>query len=162
MKLSQNFSLSEMLKSGTAIRLGIDNYPSQDEIENLAALAQDVLQPIRDHFGSIRVNSGYRCLELNRALGSKDTSQHRLGQAADIEKNGVSNLELAKWIRDNLEFDQLILEFWYDEYDNKNNPDADINAGWVHVSYKDPALGEENRNQVLTINKEGTFRGLGY
>ena len=159
MKLSQNFSLSEMLKSGTAIRLGIDNYPSNDEIDKLEALAVNVLQPIRDEFGSMRINSGYRCLELNRALGSKDTSQHRKGEAADLEKNGVSNFELAQWIEDNLDFDQLILEFWYDEYDNKNNPDGDINAGWVHVSYKDDGT---NRNQVLTINKEGTFRGLGY
>ena len=159
MKLSQNFSLSEMLKSGTAIRLGIDNYPSNDEIDKLEALAVNVLQPIRDEFGSMRINSGYRCLELNRALGSKDSSQHRKGEAADLEKNGVSNFELAQWIEDNLDFDQLILEFWYDEYDNKNNPDGDINAGWVHVSYKDDGT---NRNQVLTINKEGTFRGLGY
>ena len=93
MKLSANFSLSVMLKSSTAVRLGIDNYPSDHEVENLVALAQDVLQPIRDHFGSMKINSGYRCLELNRALRSKDTSQHRMGEAADIEKIVVSNFE---------------------------------------------------------------------
>jgi len=159
MKLSQNFTLSEMTKSGTATRLGIDNTPDDKVIDKLEALAHHVLQPVRDAFGSMRINSGYRCLELNRTLHSKDTSQHLKGEAADIEKTGVSNYDLAVWIMDNLDFDQLILEFWYAEDDEEHNPSGDINAGWVHVSYKDDGT---NRNEVLTINKLGTSYGLGY
>jgi len=162
MKLSQNFSLGEMTKSQTAERHGIDNQPGEDELQAMMALAQDVLQPIRNHFGAISVNSGYRCLELNRLLKSKDTSQHRLGQAADIEKAGVSNYEFALWISENIVFDQCILEFWYSEDDEEKNPDGDPNMGWIHVSYKDPQAGHTNRMEILTINKYGIFPGLGY
>jgi len=144
MKLSTNFTLSELTKSQTAIRLGIDNTsPNDTVIRNLKTLSEHVLQPVRDHFGRVDVNSGYRCLELNRALHSKDTSQHVTGNAADIEISGVTNLTLAQWIRDNLTFDQVILEYWY--------PDEGGNSGWVHVSYSD-----RNRKQALVINKNGT------
>jgi hypothetical protein len=160
MRLSANFTLGEMLKSQTAARHGIDNTPYEDEVDNMIALAENVLQPVRDHFGrSVNVNSGFRCLELNRKLGSSDRSQHTKGEAADIEIYGVSNYELAEWIKDNLVFDQLILEFWYDPDDEEKNPDGDPNMGWVHVSY---TQHDENRQQVLTINKHGTFSGLGY
>lgn len=150
MKLSNNFTLQEMLKSQTASRHGIVNTPNNIHIENMRALAENVLQPVRDHFGMTNINSGFRCLELNRRLGSKDTSQHTSGEAADIECFGTSNMALAQWIRDNLEFDQLILEFWY--------PDEGDDSGWIHVSYK---ADGENRNQVLTINRNGVFQGLG-
>lgn len=159
MKLSKNFTLGEMIKSQTAERHGIDNTPYQNEVDNMIALCENVLQPIRDELGRVNVNSGFRCLELNRKLGSKDTSQHVKGEAADIEIWGISNYELAEWIQDNLKFDQLILEFWYDEEDEDNNPNGDPNMGWVHVSY---SADGDNRNQVLTINKEGVFAGLGY
>lgn len=159
MRLSKNFTLAEMLKSQTAERKGIDNTPGEQDIQHLLALAQEVLQPVRDHFGQVTVNSGFRCTELNRALGSKDSSQHRVGQAADIEVAGISNMELAEWIRDNLEFDQLILEFWYPSTGPNSVPNAGLNSGWVHVSYKDDG---ENRKQVLTINRNGVFQGLGY
>jgi len=159
MELSRNFTLAEMLKSSTAIRLNIDNEPGEGEIDAMIALAENVMQPVRDEFGSMRVNSGFRCLQLNRILNSRDTSQHVNGEAVDFEKIGVSNYELACWIRDNLDFDQLILEFWYEEDDNERNPLGDLNMGWVHVSYKDDGT---NRNKVLTINKNGTFYGLGY
>ena len=159
MKLSNNFSLAEMLKSETALRLDIDNVPNDEEIDNMIALCENVLQPVRDELGRVNVNSGFRCLELNRALKSKDTSQHTKGEAADIEIYGLSNYDLAEWIQDNLEFDQLILEFWYDEDDEEKNPTGDPNMGWVHVSYK---ANGDNRNQVLTINKYGVFPGLGY
>lgn len=149
MKLSNNFSLAEMIKSQTALRKGINNTPEQDEIDKLRALCENVLQPVRDHFGKpVTVNSGFRCLQLNRAIGSKDTSQHRKGEAADIEIAGVPNKELAEWIRDNLEFDQLILEFYSDD---------DPAAGWVHVSY----IEQGRRKQCLTIGKSGTSVGLG-
>lgn len=160
MKLSTNFTLGEFTKSQTASRHGIDNTPYEEEVDAMIALCENVLQPIRDHFGkSVNINSGFRCLELNRRLGSSDRSQHVKGEAADIEIYGLSNYDLAEWIQDNLEFDQLILEFWYSEEDEEKNPTGDPNMGWVHVSYS--RFGD-NRNQVLTINKHGTFPGLGY
>ena len=148
MRLSPNFTLAELTKSQTALRKGIDNTPTQDEIEKLQLLVDNVLQRVRDHFGRpVTINSGFRCLKLNRAIGSKDNSQHRKGEAADIEVPGVSNLELAEWIRDNLTFDQLILEFYSED---------DPAAGWVHVSYV-----PQPRNATLTIAKDGTRVGLG-
>ena len=107
-------------------------------IINLRALCKNVLQPIRDNFGiPFSPNSGFRSLELNEKLGSSSTSQHCKGQAADIEVPGVPNYTLAKWIEDNCDFDQLILEFY-----TSGIPDS----GWVHVSY----VGEGNRKSVLT------------
>jgi len=150
-KLSDNFWLSELVKSSTADRLGIDNWPTEDwQIENLEITAQNILQPVRDHYGiPIVPNSGFRCLELNRALKSKDSSQHTKGQAVDIEIPGVSNYELATWIKGNLDFDQLILEFY-----QRGVP----TSGWVHCSYVGKS---ENRNQVLSIIKgEGAVLGL--
>jgi zinc D-Ala-D-Ala carboxypeptidase len=145
-RLSPHFTLAEMEKSGTADRLGIDNRVMDDLVlANLVILCGKVLEPIRDQFGPIRPSSGYRCLELNRALKSSDKSQHVKGQAVDFEVAGVDNAQLARWIRDNLEFDQLILEFY------TGVPDS----GWVHVSY-----AKKNRNQVLTINKDGVFPGI--
>lgn len=147
-RLSKNFTLEELTKSQTALIWGIDNTPSEEEIERLQLLVDNVLQPVRDHFGRpVTINSGFRCLELNRALKSKDTSQHRRGEAGDIEVPGISNIELARWIADNLEFDQLILEFYSED---------DPSAGWVHVSYV-----KSNRKSLLTITKNGTRTGLG-
>ena len=146
--LSDNFSLNELIRSATAARKGILNQPNAAEIRRLTMVARNVLQPVRDKFGPTTVNSGFRCLELNRAIGSKDTSQHVLGEAVDFEVPGVSNFAVAKWIRDNLEFDQLILEF----YEEELGPDS----GWVHCSFKESG----NRNSVLTINRKGTFQGL--
>ena len=137
-QLSTNFSLKELLRSDTAIRLGIKNEPDQEQLINLTHLAIFILQPVRDQFGSTTVNSGLRVLELNRAIGSSDNSQHRKGEAADIECKAVSNLELAKWIRDNLDFDQVILE----AYDG-----VDPTSGWVHVSYR---ADRKNRKKCLT------------
>lgn len=149
-KLSENFWLSEFVKSGTADRRGIDNWPESDEIiDNLKRLCDEILQPLRYAFETpIYVSSGYRCLELNRAIGSKDTSQHTKGQAVDFEIAGIPNKEVAEFIRDNFQFDQLILEFWYEE---------DANSGWIHCSYVSPA---KNRGQCLTINKHGVFNGF--
>jgi len=137
MKLSANFQLSELVKSQTAERKGIPNNPSPAHIDNLKSLCVNVLQPIRSHFDSpVMISSGYRSAELCIAIGSKPTSQHSEGKAADIEVVNVDNKELAEWIRNNLEFDQLILEFYRD-----GEPDS----GWVHVSWN----GDENRNQSL-------------
>lgn len=148
MKLSRNFTLSEMVKSQSAIRRGIDNTPNDKVIEKLKNTAIHILQPVRDHFNTAFVpTSGYRCLELNRAIGSKDTSQHIKGEAVDFEVPGVSNYDLAKWIEANLAFDQLILEYY-----DSGHP----NSGWVHCSFKTHG----NRGQAITINHNGVKVGL--
>ena len=149
MKLGKYFSLEEMIKSQTAIRRGIDNIPSDDELESLFELVKNVLDPIREHFGlPVTVNSGYRGKKLNKAIKGSKNSQHCKGQAADIEIIGISNYDLACWIRDNMEFDQLILEFH-----NRKVPDS----GWVHVSWVSP---KKNRKQTLTIDNNGTKLGF--
>ena len=109
MKLSNNFSLKEMVASQTAERKGINNNQSEDQMNNLKLLCEKVLQPVRDHFGKVvSVSSGYRSEELCEAIGSSKTSQHAKGQAADFEIFGVSNQELVIWINENLDFDQMI------------------------------------------------------
>lgn len=149
MKLGNYFWLSEMTRSQTALRRGIDNTPNNEEIENLRDLVYYVLDPIRDQFRlPVTVNSGFRCQELNKALGSKPTSQHTQGKAADIEIVTINNLDLAKWIRDNMDFDQLILEF---------HTVGDPRSGWVHVSWNEK---DKNRRQVLTIDRDGVVIGL--
>ena len=142
MKLTANFSLSELTKSQTAERKGIDNTPSPTHQENLKSLCEMVLQPIRDHFGRVvSVSSGYRSPELCAAIGSKSTSQHAKGEAADFEIFGVSNKELADYINEHLDYDQLILEYW---------KESDPNSGWVHCSY----TNGNNRKQYLRAYKE--------
>jgi zinc D-Ala-D-Ala carboxypeptidase len=142
MSLSPNFTLSEMTKSDTALRLGMDNIPDQAEIANMQALAVNVLQKVRDHFGKgVKVNSGFRHPDVNAKVGGSKTSDHCKGMAADIEIPGVANADLARWIVDNCEFRQVILEFY-----TPGVPDS----GWVHVSYN-PA---DNKKQVLTATKK--------
>jgi len=142
MKLTENFSLNELTKSQTAERKGIDNTPSTEHQENLKRLCETILQPIRDHFGQVvSVSSGYRSPELCTAIGSKITSQHARGEAADFEIFGVSNKELADWINENRTYDQLILEYW-----NESDP----NSGWVHCSF----TLNGNRKQYLRAYKE--------
>lgn len=127
MQLSNNFSLKELTVSDTATRLGLDNTPNETVIVNLKALAENILQPVREHYGkSIKVNSGYRAPEVNAAVGGSKTSDHCKGQAADIEINGIANGDLAKYIVENYKFTQVILEFY-----TQGIPDS----GWVHVSY---------------------------
>ena len=126
MKLSNNFSLAELVKSQTAERKGIHNKPETDAVENLIHLAETVLQPVRNHFGKpVMISSGYRSPELCEAIGSSSKSQHAKGEAADFEIPGVDNKELATWIKENCDYDQLILEFY-----NEGDP----NSGWVHCS----------------------------
>jgi len=142
MKLTANFSLAEMVKSETALRQGLDNDPGEVEIENLRALCENVLQPVREAYGrGVKVNSGFRHPDVNAAVGGSRTSDHCKGMAADIEIPGVANADLAEWIKDNLEFTQLILEFY-----TPGVPDS----GWVHVSYDPNNL----KKQVLTALKE--------
>ena len=142
MNLTKNFTLSEMVKSEPALRHGMDNTPGETEIANLKQLAEKVLQPVRDAYQKgVKVNSGYRAPEVNAKVGGSKTSDHCKGQAADIEIPGVANADLAKWITENLDFTQVILEFY-----TLGIPDS----GWVHVSY-DP---QNLKKQVLTATKQ--------
>jgi zinc D-Ala-D-Ala carboxypeptidase len=144
-KLTPHFTLDEMVKSQTALRLGLDNTPDTDEMESLLALCENVLEPVRIHWAKpVVINSGFRALPVNRAIGSRDSSQHAKGEAADIEIPGIDNLVLYYWIAEELDFDQLILEFY----------NGEPSSGWVHVSY----VGLENRNQTLRIDKGGVKR----
>ena len=142
MQLSKNFSLSEMTKSDTAARKGIENTPTDQHKESMKLLCDKILQPVREHFAkSVRVTSGYRSEALCEAIGSSKTSQHAKGQAADFEITGIDNKELAEWIIDNLDYDQIILEFY---------TEGDANSGWVHCSYK----MHDNRKQVLRASRK--------
>ena len=152
MNLSHNFTLQELIKSHEAVRKGLDNAPSQEVISNLQELSNMVLQPIRDHFDkSVTVNSGYRSPEVNTAVGGSKTSDHCKGQAADIEIAGVPNAELAEWIRDNLAFTQVILEFY-----TQGIPDS----GWVHVSYDPANLKKQSLTAVKQDGKTVYLQGL--
>ena len=142
MNLTENFTLSELTKSETALRHDMDNSPDQTAISNLQVLAVHVLQPVRDHYGKgVKVNSGFRHPDVNAKVGGSKTSDHCKGMAADIEIPGVPNAELAEWIRSNLPFTQVILEFY-----TQGVPDS----GWVHVSYDHENL----KKQALTAVKE--------
>jgi hypothetical protein len=144
MQLSKNLSLSEVTRSETAKRRGISNMPTPEHIENFKKLAENVFQPIRDHFGvPIRISSGYRSKELNTAIGGSLSSQHCQGEAIDIDMDGTSitNAQIFHFIKDNLNFDQMIWEFGTDK-----NPD------WVHVSYE--STGKQ-RKQILVAKRVG-------
>ena len=143
MNLSRNFTLSELIKSDTAIRKGINNNPNAEQIEKLKALCENILQPVRDHFGRVKVTSGFRSVDLCVAIGSSVNSQHAKAEAADFEVIGTSNAELADWIYSNLEPDQLILEFF---------EPSEPNSGWIHCSW----VPEGRRAQFLhAFKKDG-------
>lgn len=160
--LSENFSTYGFTKSQIATRLGIDNSPDAEQLACMVALTSNVLQPIRDHYDdAVVLSSGLRIMALNTAIQRLTNpgwdpetgriSQHVFGQAADFEINGLDNLELATWIRDNLEFDQLILEYYI----------AGIpNSGWVHCSYRatppavlNEGMGSMNRGEILRAER---------
>jgi hypothetical protein len=152
MNLTKNFTLSEMTKSETALRHNLDNTPGEAEIASLKLLAEKVLQPVRDHFGKgVKVNSGFRHPDVNAAVGGSKTSDHCRGQAADIEIPGVPNAELAEWIKANLSFTQLILEFY-----TPGIPDS----GWVHVSYNPDNLKKQDMTAVKKDGKTVYLPGL--
>lgn len=139
MYLTENISLSEMTFSNTAIRHGIDNEPTEEQIAAMQSLAENVLQPVREHFERpLNITSGFRGEELNSRIGGAKNSQHMKGEAADIRVSGVHPRRVWEFIRDNLEFDQLIAEY----IDR-----GDINTGWIHVSYKDDG---GNRKEALS------------
>jgi hypothetical protein len=146
MNLSKNLTLLEMIRSDMAKRKGVSNQPTPEHIENMVILANKIFQPIREHFDvPIYISSGYRSAALNKKIGGSKNSQHLTGEAIDIDMDGhphVTNVEVFNFIRENLNFDQLI---W--EYGNNVAPD------WVHVSYRTTGT---NRRQVLRATK-GTF-----
>lgn len=147
MQISKNFSLGEMTKSQTALRLDIFNEPQPEDLYNLHMLCDNILQPVREHFGRpITINSGYRSPELCIAIGSSEKSQHAKGEAADFEVLGVDNKVVAEWIRDNLDFDQLILEFY---------KDGEPTSGWIHCSYSN-----RKRGSVLRYDGKNYTKGL--
>ena len=149
MKLSKHFTLEEMTRSMTATRKGIDNTPGSGEIKNIGNLCYEVLEPVRAHFDkAIRISSGYRSEALCEAIGSKKTSQHALGCAADFEIHSVPNIQVAYWLTNNVDFDQCIMEFFDPE---------DPAGGWVHISYHE---SDSNRKQVLTFDGKKYTEGL--
>lgn len=144
MKLSENLSLSEVIRSESAKRKGIDNMPTPEHLANLKVIAEKIFQPIRENFRvPIHISSGYRSKALNTAIGGSLTSQHCTGEALDIDMDGsphgVTNADVFNFIKDKLLFDQIIAEF-----PKNGNPD------WVHVSYK---VKGSNRKQVLVAKK---------
>lgn len=149
MQLSKHFTLEEFTKSMTAQRKGIDNTPGAGDIKNLEDLCYEILEPIRNHFErAVTITSGYRSEALCEAIGSKKTSQHAKGQAADFEIYGIPNIKVAYWIQNNCDFDQLILEYY--------SPD-DPAKGWIHCSYNEKG---NNRKQVLRYDGKTYENGL--
>jgi len=130
---------------------GINNNPTAGQIENLKRLCESILQPIRNHYDSpVIISSGYRSAELCIAIGSTIHSQHAKGEAADLQVIGVDNKALAKYIKENLDFDQLILEYYKEE----EGP----HSGWVHVSY----VGKGNRKESLTATRSDVTKKTVY
>lgn len=151
MQITKNFSLHELTKSETAIRNGIDNTPDDEAIRNLTLLARNVLQPIRDAWGPVKVNSAYRGPRVNSIIGGSKNSDHMRGMAADIEVTGISNADVALWIEKRLPFRQLILEFY-----QPGVPDS----GWVHVSYDENDLKQQSLTAIRENGKTVYLAGL--
>lgn len=149
-RLSPHFTLRELTRSSVAARKGIDNTPSPEVATTLERLCNEILEPVRNHYGiPFSPNSGYRSPELNREIGGSPRSQHCKGEAVDIEIPGISNYDLAEWIRENLKFDQLILECYQP---------GEPSSGWVHVSIN--GNPDDNRSVVLTYVNRAYLRGL--
>jgi hypothetical protein len=154
MRLSEHLSLAEVIKSETAKRRGVSNMPTEAHLTNFKLLAEKVFEPIRNHFGNpIHISSGYRSKALNEAIGGASSSQHCTGEAIDIDMDGsadgITNKMVFDYIKENLQFDQLIWEFG-----TSSNPD------WVHVSYESSG---RQRNQILkAVKKAGATSYLPY
>ena len=153
MKFSKNFSLTELTKSQTAERMGLDNNPSEDQTENLRLLCERVLQPVRDHFDDVvTISSGYRSEILSQKIGSSSKSQHCRGQAADFEIFGVENNKVSDWIKENLMFDQLILEYY---------TPGEPNSGWIHVSYnRDINLNRKEYLMAIKVDGKTQYKPI--
>ena len=141
--ISEHISYKEGVYSITAIRKGIDNTPDDDQLSNMELVAEEVFEPLRNYVGGpIKINSFFRCPELNTAIGGSHKSQHCKGQAIDIDDNygRVTNAEMYHFIKEHLDFDQLIWEFGDDD-----------NPNWIHVSY---VSSEDNRNRCLKAYRD--------
>ena len=153
MKLSKNLDLTEVVRSESAKRNGVDNTPTPEHLENLKKLAVNIFQPIRDYFKKpIVISSGYRSEKLNRLVpGTSITSQHSQGEALDIDMDGtkITNKQVFDFIKDNLEFDQLIWELG-----------TDANPAWVHVSYE--STGKQRKQVLRAIKKNNTTKYIPY
>ena len=141
MNLSRNFTLQELTKSDTAVRWSIPNEPNANQIEKLKLLCENILQPVRDHFGPVSVTSGFRSPELCIKIGSSINSQHCKAEAVDFECPGKDNAEVCDWFYQNLDFDQMILEYYVP---------GEPNSGWCHVSY----VTDKPRKQFLRAYKD--------
>jgi hypothetical protein len=155
MKLSKNLSLDEVIYSQTALRRDIDNTPTKEHIENLKYVAEKIFQPIREHFGvPIYVSSGYRSKDLNEAIGGSPRSFHSHGMALDLDQDGrnkgVSNADVFYFIKDNLQFTELIWEFGDD-----NNPN------WVHVAIAPGREEEKNTKIAKKVNNKTVYEKWG-
>lgn len=154
MQLSKHLALAEVIRSETAKRKGINNMPTQEHIKNFQLLAEKIFEPIRERFGvPIHISSAYRSVELNRAVNGILSSQHCQGEAIDVDMdgsiNGVTNKMVFDYIKDNLNFDQLIYEFG-----NEINPD------WVHVSYE--STGKQRKQVLRAIKSNGQTKYIPY
>lgn len=146
MKLTENFTLAELTKSETAEKNNIENIPNNEEIECLKQLCENILQPLRDDFQKpLIISSGFRSKKLSLLVGSKTTSQHCKGQAADFIIPGIDNKRVFKHIIENLPMDQVILEYYQEDDTNDFS-----NKGWIHCSYV-----PNGRGQALTKDKTG-------
>ena len=142
-KISEHISYKEAVRSDTADRLNIINLPNESELDNMSTISEKIFEPLRSHVGGpIRINSFFRSVELNKAIGGSSTSQHCKGQAFDLDDSYgcMTNAEMYKFVKDNLDFDQMIWEFGDDE-----------NPNWIHISY---VSQEKNRNRCLKAWKE--------
>jgi hypothetical protein len=151
MKLSKHLDLAEVTRSETAKRKGVSNMPTPEHIENFKLLAEKIFEPIREHFNvPIFISSGYRSKALNQAIGGSLTSQHCQGEAIDIDmdgsSSGVTNAQVFQFIKDNLNFDQMIWEFGTDK-----NPD------WVHVSYESTGKQRKQILKAVKINGKTSY-----
>ena len=143
MKISDNITYAEAIHSQTAKRRGIDNTPTAKQVEVMKLTAEKIFEPLRKFVGGpIKVNSFFRSAELNKAIGGSKTSQHCKGQAIDIDDvfGYKTNAEMYNWVKENLDFDQMIWEFG-----------TDMNPNWVHISY---VSEEDNRNRCLKAYKD--------
>jgi len=141
--ISKHVSLREGIFSQTATRRDLDNTPNEEQLDNMKLIGEKVFEPLREWVGGpIKINSFFRGLPLNTAIGGAKSSQHMKGQAMDIDDTfgQATNAEMYKWVKENLDFDQMIWEFGTDE-----------NPNWVHISYVSP---EKNRNRCLLAYKE--------
>ena len=142
-KISEHISYKEAVRSDTADRLNIINIPNESELDNMSTISEKIFEPLRSHVGGpIRINSFFRSVELNKAIGGSSTSQHCKGQAFDLDDSYgcMTNAEMYKFVKDNLDFDQMIWEFG----DNEN-------PNWIHISY---VSQKKNRNRCLKAWKE--------